>query len=116
MSFDLHGFGEPGLIALMGTSSLVVFVGPGPGLVALRQQVARARGAGRAGKGACRRCGRVLRDRFYVDELYGVTVIAFYEWWAALPTGLTAACGAEWWPAVAWLFRGWAQLNRLLDV
>ncbi len=23
-----------------------------------------------------------LRDRLYVDEFYGVTVIAFYAWWA----------------------------------
>ena len=23
-----------------------------------------------------------LRDRLYVDELYGATVIAFYDWWA----------------------------------
>ena len=24
----------------------------------------------------------LLRDKFYIDELYGVTVIAFYAWWA----------------------------------
>ncbi len=24
----------------------------------------------------------VLRDKFYIDELYGATVIAFYAWWA----------------------------------
>ena len=57
----------------------------------------------------------LLQNRFYVDELYGVTVIAFYwggrkvaDWldrrvWGGLVAG------------VAWAFSGWAQLNRFLD-
>ena len=33
-----------------------------------------------------------------------------------LRTGWTAACGAARWPGWRGLFRGWAQLNRLLDI
>jgi NADH-quinone oxidoreductase subunit L len=56
-----------------------------------------------------------LRDRLYVDEFYGVTVIAFYAGGRALPTGSTAASGAARWPGLRGLFGLWAQLNRFLD-
>jgi len=51
----------------------------------------------------------VLRDKFYVDEFYGATFIAFYEWWHALPTGSIAASGVARSAAVTWLFGLWAQ-------
>ena len=57
-----------------------------------------------------------LRDRLYVDELYGVTVIAFYAWWARV---------ADWLDRRVWGGAGgrgcvgssrlWAQFNRFLD-
>ena len=56
-----------------------------------------------------------LRNRLYIDEIYGVTLIAFYAWWARVADW----CDRRVWggavSGVAIIFRGWAQLNRLLD-
>ncbi len=56
-----------------------------------------------------------LRDRFYVDELYGATVIAFYGWWARVADWLDRRVWGGIVAGVALLFRGWAQLNRFFD-
>ena len=79
--FDLHGFAEPGLLALMATSSLVVFSASAwaGGSTATRSPKPEAPDALEK---SVPWIWAVLRDRFYVDELYGVTVIAFYAWWA----------------------------------
>ena len=50
-----------------------------------------------------------------MDELYGVTVIAFYGWWARVADWLDRRVWGGVVAGVAWLFRGWAQLNRFLD-
>ena len=112
--FDFAGFSEPGLLVLMLTSSVVVLVGSWVGLVDLRQQVAAAEEPDALEK-AMPPVWAVLRDKFYIDELYGATVIAFYYWWAKVADWLDRASGEELLPDVAWLFSGWAQLNRFLD-
>ncbi len=58
----------------------------------------------------------VLRDRLYVDELYGVTVIAFYYWWARVADWLDRRVWGGIVTAVAWVFKMFAQFNRLLDM
>ena len=57
-----------------------------------------------------------LRDRLYVDEFYGVTVIAFFAWWARVADWLDRRVWGGIVAAVAWLFGLWAQFNRFLDV
>ena len=57
----------------------------------------------------------VLRDKFYVDELYGVTVIAFYAWWARAADWIDRRVWGGAVTGVAWSFGLWAQLNRFLD-
>jgi len=57
----------------------------------------------------------VLRDKFYVDELYGITVIAFYAWWAGVADWLDRRIWGGMVAGVAWTFGLWAQLNRFLD-
>jgi proton-translocating NADH-quinone oxidoreductase chain L len=57
-----------------------------------------------------------LRDRLYVDEFYGVTVIAFFRWWARVADWLDRRVWGGIVAGVALAFRGWAQLNRLIDV
>ncbi len=49
----------------------------------------------------------VLRDKFYIDELYGATVIAFYAWWAKV---------ADWLDRRVWggIVAGVALVFRLL--
>ncbi|MGA8044022.1 MAG: NADH-quinone oxidoreductase subunit L, partial [Terracidiphilus sp.] len=78
---SMAGFAEPGLMQLMLTSSLVVFAGLGLGwwLYGSKSPAAEEPDA------LERMVPPVwvaLHDRLYVDELYGVTVIAFYGWWA----------------------------------
>ena len=111
---DLHGFDEPGLFALMVTSTVVVFIGlgldlwlygsksPAPEQPEVLERLAPAP-------------WRWLRDRLYVDEFYGVTVIAFYGWWARVADWLDRRVWGGAVAGVAWAFRGWAQFNRFLD-
>jgi NADH-quinone oxidoreductase subunit L len=57
-----------------------------------------------------------LRDRLYVDEFYGATVIAFYWWLARVADWFDRRVWGGIVAAVAWLFGLWANLNRWLDV
>jgi NADH-quinone oxidoreductase subunit L len=50
-----------------------------------------------------------------MDELYGMTVIAFYGWWAKVSDWLDRRVWGGAVAAVAWTFGLWAHLNRFLD-
>ena len=117
--FSLHGFAEPGLMALMGASTLVVFLGLGLGWWLYGGQVGRP--APRLEEPdvlqkAVPWAWAALRDRLYVDEFYGVTVIAFYAWWARVADWLDRRVWGGLVTGVAWVFRGWAQFNKFLDI
>jgi NADH-quinone oxidoreductase subunit L len=114
VSFEWRVLFEPGLLTLMCVSSLVVFLGLGlawklygdrspqpeePDV--LEQSVPRVWIA--------------LRDRLYVDEFCGATVIAFYGWWARVSDWLDRRVWGGVVAGVAGLFGRWAQLNRFLD-
>ena len=114
LEFELNGFAEPGLIALMCTSTAVVFLGLGLGWWFYGGQAPKPEQPDVLEKAAPVLWGW-LRNRLYVDELYGVTVIAFYEWWARVADWLDRRVWGGAVTGVAWLFRGWAQLNRFLD-
>lgn len=113
--FDLAGFSEPGLMPLMLTSTLVVFLGLGLGWWLYGNKSPDA-DVPDVLERAMPPIWALLRDRMYVDELYGVTVIAFYTWWARVADWLDRRVWGGVVAGVALLFRGWAQLNRLLDV
>lgn len=113
--FDLAGFSEPGLMPLMLTSTLVVFLGLGLGWWLYGNKSPDADVPDTLER-AMPPVWALLRDRMYVDELYGVTVIAFYTWWARVADWLDRRVWGGVVAGVALLFRGWAQLNRLLDV
>jgi NADH-quinone oxidoreductase subunit L len=113
--FTLHGFAEPGLLALMGTSTLVVFLGLGFGWWLYGDRSPKPEEPDVLEKAAPLLWGW-LRDRLYIDELYGVTVIAFYAWWAQVADWLDRRVWGGAVAGVAWAFRGWAHLNRYLDV
>jgi NADH-quinone oxidoreductase subunit L len=114
VGFDWHGFADPGLLALMGTSTVVVFLGLGLGWRLYGGQTPKPEQPD-----VLERVAPVpwswLRDRLFVDELYGVTVIAFYEWWARVADWLDRRVWGGVVAGVAWAFRGWAQFNRFLD-
>jgi NADH-quinone oxidoreductase subunit L len=113
-SFDLHGFAEPGLLALMGSSTLVVFLGLGLGWWLYGRQLPAPEQRDALEKAAPMPWGW-LRDRLYVDELYGVTVIAFYAWWARVADWLDRRVWGGAVAGVAWVFGEWARFNRFFD-
>jgi len=113
-SFSFASLTEPALWILWGTSAAVFIVGLSVGLSLYGGRSPKATQPDVL-ESAAPLPWRWLHDRLYVDELYGVTVIAFYAW---------AGRAADWFDrrvwggavsSVAWAFRGWAGLNRFLD-
>jgi len=115
VAFSYHGFAEPGLLALMVTSSVVVFLGLGLGWWLYDNKSPKPEAQDALEK-AAPWLWAGLRNRLYVDEFYGVTVIAFYAWWARVDDWLDRRVWGGIVALVAWLFGLWAQLNRLIDV
>ena len=113
--FDLHAFAQPAWLMLLATSSLVVFLGLGLGWWFYGNNSPRPEEPDALGKSAPWLWGP-LRDRLYVDEFYGVTVIAFFAWWARVADWLDRRVWGGIVAAIAWLFGLWAQFNRFLDV
>jgi proton-translocating NADH-quinone oxidoreductase chain L len=111
---DLHTFIEADFLKLLGTSCAVVGLGlvlgwwlygnksPNPEQPDVLEKAAPW-------------LWTPLRNRLYIDEFYGMTVIAFYAWWARVADWLDRRVWGGIVAAVAWLFGLWAQLNRLLD-
>jgi NADH-quinone oxidoreductase subunit L len=112
--FDWHAFTEPGLLLLMGVSTVVVFAGLALGWWLYSGNSRKADDPDAIEK-AAPVVWAVLRDRFYIDEFYAVTVIAFYAWWARVSDWLDRRVWGGIVAAVAWIFALWAQLNRFLD-
>ena len=113
-SYAWNGFKEPGLIALMGTSTLVVLLGLGIGW-----SLYGGKSPQPDDPDVLERAAPLpwawLRDRLYIDELYALTVIAFYFWWARVADWLDRRVWGGVVAVVAWAFGLWAQLNRFLD-
>jgi NADH-quinone oxidoreductase subunit L len=113
-AFDLRGFLEPGLLTLMGVSTLVVFLGLWMGWKLYGNKSPRPEEPD-ALERAVPAVWAALRERLYVDEFYGATVIAFYNWWARVSEWLDRRVWGGVVAGVASLFGVWAQLNRFLD-
>jgi NADH-quinone oxidoreductase subunit L len=105
---------ETGLLTLMTASALVVFLGLGLGWMLYGNRSPKPTEPDELEKAAPIAWGW-LRDRLYVDELYAVTVIAFYKLWARVIDWLDRRVWSGVVSGVAGLFGLWAQLNRFLD-
>ena len=114
VGFDWRAFGEPGLLPLMGISIVVVFLGLGFGWTLYGDKTPKAEEPDALEKAVPPVWGW-LHNRLYVDELYGVTVIAFYGWWAQVADWLDRRVWGGLVSAVAWVFALWARMNRFLD-
>ena len=114
VSFDFHGFAEPGLLALMATSSLVVFVGLGLGWSLYGNKSPQPEAPDTL-EASMPWIWTVLHNKFYVDEFYGATVNAFYAWWARVADWLDRRIWGGAIAGITWFFGLWAQLNRFLD-
>jgi NADH-quinone oxidoreductase subunit L len=113
-SFNIHGFMEPGLLTLMGASTLVVFLGIGLGWKLYGDRSPKPTEPD-ALEQVAPPVWAALRDRLYVDELYGVTLIDFYGWCARVSDWLDRRVWGGVVTGVAGIFGLWAQLNRFLD-
>jgi NADH-quinone oxidoreductase subunit L len=114
VAIDWHGFAEPGLLAVMAASTVVVFLGLGFGWWLYGGDAPSPEQPDVLEK-AAPWAWAWLRDRLYIDELYAVTVIAFYAWWARVADWLDRRVWGGVVAGVAWTFRGWADFNRFLD-
>ena len=113
--FDLAGFSEPGLIVLMASSSVVVLLGLTLSWWIYGNKPVKAEDPD-ALERAFPTIWTLLEGNFYIDELYGVTVIAFYAWWARVADWLDRRVWGGIVSGIAWLFRQGAHLSRLFDV
>jgi NADH-quinone oxidoreductase subunit L len=114
-TFNWHVLFQPGLFALMATSTVVVFLGIGFGWSLYGDKNPKPEEPDALEK-SVPWLWKPLHDRLYADELYGVTVIAFYYWWARVADWLDRRVWGGIVSLVAWLFNLWAQFNRLLDI
>ena len=112
--FAWNGFMEPGLLTLMGVSTVVVFLGIGLAWRLYGDRSPKPTVPDELEKDAPVAWGW-LRDKFYVDEFYSMTVIAFYSWWARVSDWLDRRVWGGVVSGVAWTFALWARLSRFLD-
>ena len=112
--FDLNVLMEPGLLILMATSTVVVFLGIGLAWRLYGDRSPRPTAPDALEK-AAPTAWSWLSHKFYVDEFYGVTVIAFYSWWARVSDWLDRWVWGGIVAGVAWAFGLGARLNRFLD-
>jgi len=112
---DFGAFRESGFLVLLLTSAVIVILGLGLGWLLYGNKSPDAEEPDALEK-AAPAIWAGLRDRLYVDELYSVTVIAFYYWWARVADWLDRRVWGGIVAAVVWIFRMFAQLNRLLDM
>jgi NADH-quinone oxidoreductase subunit L len=107
-------FGEAEFLTLLLTSSVVVALGYGIGWVLYGNKSSRAEEPDALEKAVPTVWGW-LRNKLYVDELYGITVIAFYAWLARV---------ADWFDRRVWggivagvtlAFSGLAHFDRFFD-
>jgi NADH-quinone oxidoreductase subunit L len=113
-AFEWAGFREPGFLPLMLTSTLVVLLGLGLGWWLYGDKSPRAEEPDALEKAAPPVWGW-LRDRLYVDELYAVTVIALYAWWARVADWFDRRVWGGLVAAVTVAFRGLAHFDRFFD-
>jgi NADH-quinone oxidoreductase subunit L len=112
--FDLSVLMEPELIILMTASTVMVFLGIGLAWRLYGDRSPRPTAPDALEKSAPMAWGW-LSHKFYVDEFYGVTVIAFYAWWARVSDWLDRYVWGGVVAGVAWTFGWGARLNRFLD-
>jgi NADH-quinone oxidoreductase subunit L len=112
--FDWRVLMEPGLLILMCASALVVFLGIGLAWWLYGDRSPKPAASDALEKFAPTAWGW-LSHKFYVDEFYGMTVIAFYAWWGRVSDWLDRRVWGGAVAGVAWAFSLAARLNRFLD-
>jgi NADH-quinone oxidoreductase subunit L len=111
---DWHVLVERELLTLMGISALVVFMGIGLAWKLYGDRSPKPTAPDTLEKDIpLAWCW--LSHKFYVDEFYGMTVIAFYGWWGRVTDWLDRRVWGGVVAGIAWAFGLGARLNRFLD-
>ena len=113
-TFSFHGFSEPGLLALMATSSAVVLLGLCLGGWLYGNDTPDAEAPDPLER-SVPWIWTILKNKFYIDELYGATFIAFYAWWARVADWFDRRVWGGAVTLVTWLTGLGALLNSFLD-
>ncbi|MFZ0270822.1 MAG: NADH-quinone oxidoreductase subunit L [Acidobacteriaceae bacterium] len=112
---DWGGFSEPGLLLLMAVSSLIVFAGLGLGWWFYgRRPMVRATDPDALGRLAPK-VFHALAERLYVDEIYGVTVIALARFCAGFAAWLDRWIFGGAVRLVSWIVTGVGWLDLGID-
>jgi len=111
---DMHAFAEPAWLMLLLTSCVIVTAGIGAGWWLYGNKSPKPEEPDTLERSAPW-VWTVLQNKFYIDELYGTTVIAFYALWAQVADWLDRRVWGGAVAGVTWLFGLFAQLNRFLD-
>ncbi len=113
--FDLGRLAQPSVLGLMGLSGVIVFAGIGAGWWFYGR-----RPLGRVDEpDALERLQpglfSMLRHKYYVDELYGLTFVRFNAWWANGCERLEQGLWARGVQVVSCVALGFGWINRLID-
>ncbi len=111
---NFHAFASVDLLTLMASSSFVVFLGLGLAWWLYGNKSPAPEEPDVLEK-AAPWIWAAFRDRLYIDEFYGVTVIAFFRWWARVADWLDRRVWGGIVAGVALAFRGLAHLDRMID-
>jgi NADH-quinone oxidoreductase subunit L len=111
---DARAFAEPAWLMLLASSCVIVIVGMGVAWWLYGNKSPAAEEPDVLEK-AVPALWTGLSNRLYVDEFYGVTVIAFYYWWARVTDFFDRHVWGGIVAGVAALFRLWARFNRFFD-
>jgi NADH-quinone oxidoreductase subunit L len=84
VGFDLHGFGEAGVLPLMASSSLIVFAGLALGWWFYGRRKIASADAPDALERVEPHVFSILGHAYYVDALYAATLVRANGWWARL--------------------------------
>ncbi|HWT66217.1 MAG TPA: NADH-quinone oxidoreductase subunit L [Terracidiphilus sp.] len=106
--------GESEFLGLLATSCVIVAVGIGLGWMVYGSKSPASEEPDPIER-AVPPVWAVLRDKFYFDELYAMTVIWFYAAWARVADWLDRCVWGGAVSLVSWAFKGGAHLSRLCD-
>ena len=113
-SLNASAFVEREFLILLATSTVIVFAGLGLGWWLYGNKSPKPQEQDALEKKIPLVWGW-LHDRLYIDELYGVTVIAFYHGWARVADWLDRRVWGGIVNLITRLFGLWARFNRFLD-
>jgi NADH-quinone oxidoreductase subunit L len=112
--FNTDAFFEPEFLFFLALSCVIVAVGIGLGARIYRGREIQANEPD-AVERAVPLVWRVLRNKFYIDELYAATVIRFYFWWARVADFFDRSIWGGAVAAVTGLFQLGARFSKFFD-